>query len=120
MTLNDRLNILRDSGTLSQKNYDNVLKVIEYFNNKYSIVLTEANASAFITHLCMALERIDKGEQVEPLDQEVYEAASQEPTFEKASACCRDIREILPQLPDVEVEYICAHVGVMLASISET
>jgi transcriptional antiterminator len=114
-----RMNILKDSGTLSQKNYDNVIQVIKYFKDKYNIELTEENASAFVTHLCMALERADKGEPVEPLDRGVYEAASQEPTFAEASACSREIREILPQIPDVEAEYICMHVGVMLAALTE-
>lgn len=43
--------------------------------------MTEENASAMITHLCVALGRIHRGEPVEPLDEEVYEETSQEPTF---------------------------------------
>lgn len=115
MDIMERVNILKNAGVLCEQNYLHVVSVIEYFKHEKNIELTEENSAAFITHLCMALERIDKEEEVEPLDREIYETASQEPGFEKASVCCRDIREILPQLSDAEVEYICVHVGVMLA-----
>lgn len=72
MDIEERLRILIDSGTLSQKNYLNVKQVMNYFKNTHGITLTEENAASFITHLCMALERIDKGEEVEPLDKDVY------------------------------------------------
>ncbi|MDZ4907091.1 transcriptional antiterminator, partial [Clostridium perfringens] len=37
MELTLRLNILRDSGQLSQQNYDKVLKVIDHFKEKMDI-----------------------------------------------------------------------------------
>lgn len=114
MDLMERLNILKKSGTLSQKNYDNVMQVICYFREKRGLALTEENAAAFITHLCMALERIDKGEKTEPLDRKIYEEARFEPTFAEAESCCRDICEILPQISETEAEYISTHIGVLL------
>lgn len=45
---------------------------------------SSSGRSAMITHLCAALGRIHRGEPVEPLDEEVYEETSQEPTFPKA------------------------------------
>ena len=94
-------------------------EVIAYFKQQHGIELTEENAAAFITHLCMALERLDKGEEVKPLDRAVFEEVQQEESYEQAAACCRDMNKILPQLPEAEVEYICTHVGVMLAALSK-
>ena len=119
MELKERMNLLRDAGVLSQKNYESVEKVIAYFKEQHGIALTEENAAAFITHLCMALERLDKGEEVKPLDRAVFEEVQQEESYEQAAACCRDMNKILPQLPEAEVEYICTHVGVMLAALSK-
>ena len=114
MDLTERLGILKDSGTLSQKNHDNVKRVMEYFEKTRGTPLTEENAAPFITHLCMALERMDKGEKVESLDRNVYLTATQEPVFSDAEKCCKEICEILPQLSGPESEYIVTHLCVLL------
>ena len=54
MELKERMDLLLSAGVLSQKNYENVEKVIAYFKQQHGIELTEENAAAFITHLCMA------------------------------------------------------------------
>lgn len=119
MELKERMDLLLNAGVLSQKNYENVEKVIDYFKQQHGITLTEENASAFITHLCMALERLDKGEEVKPLDRAVFEEVKQEDSYAQAAACCSDMNRMLPQLPEAEAEYICTHVGVMLAGLSK-
>ena len=74
--------------------------------------MTEENASAMITHLCAALGRIHRGEPVEPLDEEVYEETSQEPTFPKALEATQAlVREILPDLPEDEQKFLTMHIG---------
>ena len=81
MDFEPRLTILHQAGMLSEEDYRKVQDVIRFFQEKYGLTLTEENASAMITHLCAALGRIHRGEPVEPLDEEVYEETSQEPTF---------------------------------------
>lgn len=73
MDFEPRLSILRQAGMLSDEDYQKVQDVIRYFQEKYDLTLTEENASSMITHLCAALGRIQRGEPVEPLDEEVYE-----------------------------------------------
>lgn len=84
MDFEPRLTILHQAGMLSEEDCRKVQDVIRFFQEKYGLTLTEENASAMITHLCAALGRIHRGEPVEPLDEEVYEETSQEPTFPKA------------------------------------
>ena len=84
MDFEPRLTILHQAGMLSEEDCRKVQDVIRFFQKKYGLTLTEENASAMITHLCAALGRIHRGEPVEPLDEEVYEETSQEPTFPKA------------------------------------
>ena len=81
MIFETRLTILLQAGLLSEEDYRKVQDVIRFFQEKYGLTLTEENASAMITHLCAALGRIHRGEPVEPLDEEVYEETSQEPTL---------------------------------------
>ena len=80
MDFEPRLTILHQAGMLSEEDCRKVQDVIRFFQEKYGLTLTEENASAMITHLCAALGRIHRGEPVEPLDEEVYEETSQEPT----------------------------------------
>ena len=110
MDFEPRLTILHQAGMLSEEDYRKVQDVIRFFQEKYGLTLTEENASAMITHLCAALGRIHRGEPVEPLDEEVYEETSQEPTFPKAL-----VREILPDLPEDEQKFLTMHIGVVLA-----
>ena len=52
----------------------------------------------------------------EPLDEEVYEETSQEPTFPKALEATQAlVREILPDLPEDEQKFLTMHIGVVLA-----
>ena len=69
-----------------------------------------------LRHDHAALGRIHRGEPVEPLDEEVYEETSQEPTFPKALEATQAlVREILPDLPEDEQKFLTMHIGVVLA-----
>ena len=116
MDFEPRLTILHQAGMLSEEDCRKVQDVIRFFQEKYGLTLTEENASAMITHLCAALGRIHRGEPVEPLDEEVYEETSQEPTFPKALEATQAlVREIRPDLPEDEQKFLTMHIGVVLA-----
>ena len=55
MDLTIRLNILRDAGQITEKTYNQILKVIAFFKEKLGIELKEENGAMFITHLSSAL-----------------------------------------------------------------
>lgn len=114
MELDERINILKNANMLSQKNYCNVMRVIDLFEKKFNMHLTEENGATFITHLCVALERIDKNELANPLDRDAIEETKQEASYPKASEICEAIKELIPQIPNSEMEYLCAHICVML------
>ena len=54
MDLTIRLNILRDAGQITEKTYNQILKVIAFFKEKLGIELKEENGAMFITHLSSA------------------------------------------------------------------
>lgn len=115
MELTIRLNILRDSTLLSEENYNKILEVIKYFNEVKNIQLIEENASMFITHLSSALERIDKNETVNDLDEVVLESLKLEDSYNDAALIVKDLKSILGEIPDEEVNYIIMHICTLLS-----
>ncbi|VYT80406.1 PRD domain-containing protein [Clostridium tertium] len=115
MELTTRLNILRDASLLSEKNYNKILEVIKYFEEVKNIKLNEENASMFITHLCSALERIDKNETVNDLDEVVLESLKLEESYNSAAFIVKDLKEFLGEIPDEEVNYIIMHICTLLS-----
>ncbi|MBS5937992.1 PRD domain-containing protein [Clostridium sartagoforme] len=115
MELAIRLNILRDSALLSEENYNKILEVIKYFDEVKNIKLMEENASMFITHLSSALERIDKNETVNDLDQVVLESLKLEDSYNDAVSIVKDLKGVLGEIPDEEVNYIIMHICTLLS-----
>lgn len=115
MELTIRLNILRDSGLLSEENYNKILEVIKYFDEVKNIKLMEENASMFITHLSSALERIDKNETVNDLDEVVLESLKLENSYNNAAIIVKDLKGVLGEIPDEEVNYIIMHICTLLS-----
>ena len=119
MDLEPRLEILRQGGLLSPDNEERIRGIIAYFQNRQNIELTEDNAAAFITHMCSSLERISRDEPIQEIDPDVYQDATQEPTFEMAHRISLDIQELYPMIPDMELKFIIMHVGALLIKISD-
>lgn len=114
MELDIRLNIFKDSGMLSEKNYDKVLQVIKYFNEVKNIKLVEENSSMFITHLCSSLERIDKNEIVNDVDIEILEALKLEENYNESTYVVKDLKEFLGEIPKEEVNFLVMHICSLL------
>lgn len=110
MELTLRLDILRDSGQLSKENYNKVIKVINYFEEKRDIKLLEENASMFITHLCAALGRIEENNLVNKLDDVVAESLKENENYDEAFKVAKDLENILGEIPDSELDFIVMHV----------
>lgn len=110
MELTLRLDILRDSGQLSKENYNKVIKVIDYFEEKRDVKLLEENASMFITHLCAALGRIEENNLVNKLDDVVAESLKENENYDEAFKVAKDLENILGEIPDSELDFIVMHV----------
>lgn len=117
MGLQLRLSILQQGGLLSKENYNIVLQIIEFLQNEHGFELNEENSAAFITHLCAALQRIAKGEEIPAIDSYVYESAMHEPAFERSFCISSEIQERYPILTDNEIKFITIHICALLASM---
>jgi len=112
-SLESRVAILRRGGLLNDENYQRVQDIIAFLQEQYNLELTEDNATSFITHLCVALERISRGEEIGELDPDVYEAAKSEPIFDKALRLSLELQKRYPTLPDSEIKFITMHIGAL-------
>lgn len=115
MELDIRLNILKDSGMLSEQNYNKVIKVIEYFDKVRNIKLVEENASMFITHLCSALGRMEKNEIVDDIDEAILEGLKLEEAYNESVELVKDLKDVIGEIPSEEMSFLVMHVCTLLA-----
>lgn len=110
MDFNIRLQVLKEADMISEDTYEGVIRVIAMFENEYNIKLTEENASMLITHLCIACERIRKGEFVEEIDDFIYEEIRKNMYFEKAEQALKNMdKELQLEIPEREKPFIIMH-----------
>ncbi len=113
-TLDTRLQILRQSGLLSEESVEKANALRAFFLRQYGIVLTEENAAAFFTHLCMALHRMETGEEIAPVSAPLYGDLQAQPDYQTACAMAEEINSHIISLPTWEHGYIVMHLVVLL------
>ena len=103
-----RLNILKSSNVIDDEIYEKLIKLLNYLRNDWNIILTEDNGSMLITHLSMALKRIKEGENVNKIDEEVYNYALKSDKLEAVKKIYNGIVEnvFIEDLPEEEKKYI--------------
>ena len=109
MELIERLEIFKNSGQISEKEIEALLKIIEMFD-KFGILLNEENGAMLVTHLCVAVNRINNNDLVKEMDSEVYKEIENTTSFDKAEKAFLLIQEALQiQIPNCEKGYIMVH-----------
>lgn len=108
--LKNRLEIMKSANLLTQENEDLILKMIDMFNTKYNIKLSEENGSMLITHIVMYLKRIGDNEIVEPLDQDSIDEILASDKYKLANEILSDIeKQIFLFINSNEKAYILLH-----------
>jgi transcriptional regulatory protein LevR len=115
MKLDTRLQILKDSGQISEKNYQGILNVISMMGKKWGIELTEENGAMFITHLAVAAGRIERGKAVEEVDQGVYDEVLSNRNFTMCGQAANDVEsEMGIKIPDNEKKLLMIYLCMLL------
>lgn len=108
--LKNRLEIMKSANLLTQENEDLILKMIDMFNTKYNIKLSEENGSMLITHIVMYLKRIGDNEIVEPLDKDSIDEILASDKYKLANEILSDIeKQIFLFININEKAYILLH-----------
>ncbi|MCQ8212726.1 PRD domain-containing protein [Cetobacterium somerae] len=115
MNLQTRLEILNSSGAITDCTKDTMLNVIEMFNEKHNIKLTEENGAMMVTHLSMAIMRVKNNEPVKTIDEEVFKETLESEHIERANLIYDDLSEVLDvTLPEDEKKYMLVNICVIL------
>ncbi len=114
----ERLDILKEAGEISNEIRAAVTEFAKSFEKKYSLTMTEENASMLITHLAMALARIKRGEEVNAMDELTMDEIKQTVIYSELPEFYRMIEDKLQiGLPDSEKGYIALHACAIMAML---
>ena len=103
-----RLGILKEAGVINKGIYEKLILLIKYLGEKWGIHLTESNGGMLITHLSMALKRIEENENVSNIDEGVFHEVLKSEKFEEIQEIYNDIEKnvFIEKLPEEEKKYI--------------
>lgn len=112
--LKQRLDLLEKTGQINKntvKALENFVKVIE---DRLNIEITEDNGSMFITHIALAISRIEKGEEIAPLDDLLLAELKASPNYESIPSLIEELeKELDINIPESEYGYIGLHLGIL-------
>ena len=107
--LNQRLEILLNSGVISQR-------ISDYCKTAVKLLIKQKpeadgdRAAMFITHLDMAGQRILEGKEEKPLDGQILESVKQEPAYSKAlDFLTYMLNQTDLEFPDTEKDFLTVH-----------
>lgn len=106
--LDFRLGLLKEAGVINERIYDKLSLLIKYLDEKWKISLTESNGGMLITHLSMALKRIEENEKVSNIDERVFQEVLKSEKLEEIKEIYNDIEKnvFIEKLPEEEKKYI--------------
>ena len=106
--LDFRLGLLKEAGVINEGIYDKLTLLIKYLDEKWKISLTESNGGMLITHLSMALKRIEENEKVSNIDEGVFQEVLKSEKLEEIKEIYNDIEKnvFIEKLPEEEKKYI--------------
>ena len=106
--LDFRLGLLKEAGVINERIYDKLTLLIKYLYEKWKISLTESNGGMLITHLSMALKRIEENEKVSNINEGVFQEVLKSEKLEEIKEIYNDIEKnvFIEKLPEEEKKYI--------------
>jgi transcriptional regulatory protein LevR len=121
MELDKRLNILISGDVVTEDIGWTMRRVIERFNSRWRIELNEENGGRMITHLAMALMRIQQQEEVNPMEEEHFDEFKSSEYFALALEMTDDICGWTPlDLPESERRYLDIYICLLLDELNES
>ncbi|MCT1902030.1 PRD domain-containing protein [Oceanobacillus sojae] len=107
--MNKKLTILLDGQIITQQAYDVTNQTYDFLAAKFNKEPIE-NSEMFWIHLCMALARIEKGEELEGPSQAVVDDIYQTPYKEEIKEVIEFVKDQLHhELPKEEQDYFYLH-----------
>ena len=111
----ERLKILRSGEVISSEVETLVRRVISRFSERWNIKLTEESGGRMVTHLAMALMRIERQEEIVAPEADLLEEFRSLSVFSKSLEVVEDLADWVPmELPKAEKDYMVVNVCLIL------
>ena len=106
--LMERMNPIEEKVNKTIESGENMLAASFDLDEKWKISLTESNGGMLITHLSMALKRIEENENVSSIDEGVFQEVLKSEKLEEIQEIYNDIEKnvFIEKLPEEEKKYI--------------
>ena len=118
VVFNERIGILRSGNVISPKVEEQVRAVIFRLEDRWQLSLTEEKGGRLVTHLAMALARIEKGDEISAPEEDQLGEFRSLSVFEEAVKIVEDIIEFAPiTLPEAEKGYMILNICLILDDI---
>ena len=115
MVFDERLGILRSGNVISSEAEDKVKKVVYRLKERWKLALTEENGGRMVTHLAMALMRIDRGEEISSPADDILEEFRELDIYEASVEIVDDLIAWAPMnLPRAEKDYMIVNICLLL------
>lgn len=119
MEIYERLDILKMAGQISENTYEQVLRIINYFNQEHLLQINEENGAMFITHLCIALRRMEQKEAIAGMEEEIYQEIRENSYYSRSKETLTHIEQLLGStIPPEEKGYLMMHLCVLFEKTS--
>lgn len=90
-----RLDILRNSGQVSESVCRTVIRIFERLSEKWRLDLSGDSAGMFVTHLAIALQRIAEGECYQEENPQIWEELKKDENYSAAAEIFEDILPLI-------------------------
>ena len=115
MEFDERLNILRSGDVISVTVEALVRKVILRFYERWNIRLTEESGGRMVTHLAMALMRIERKEEIASPETDLLDEFRSLEVFSRSVEIIDDLIAWTPmELPKAEKDYMIVNICLIL------
>ncbi|MCL2831795.1 MAG: PRD domain-containing protein [Treponema sp.] len=115
MIFDERLHILLTGNVISAEVETTVRRVIERLQDCWQIQLTEENGGRMVTHLAMALMRIERGEEIRAPEKDILEEFENLDIFPVSQTIVQDLIDWTPMnLPKAEQDYLTVNICLLL------
>ncbi len=122
-TLENRLELLRKSGQISEQVLAETKEVKQIIEDKYKIKLTEKRRRdrMFVTHVALALQRLIKGNEIEKISPDIIAEVKGYPEeFGFAKEIADKIeRKLNVKVPESELAFVAAYLCIFHGKIEQ-
>lgn len=121
MDFTERLEMFLEGEMITADDVRNINNMLDMFNEKYGVTLTEENASTFVSHVCAAFYRYSAGEEIDPLPTEVVAELTSLDSYELSLEVYGNIMKVIEKpFSEIEKGYVLLHINNLISLLKST